>query len=207
MISRLLHLVVATTLATATASAGDMAHCHMTPKTATTTVAPASAASVTSIPDVKVTTQDGRTVSFYSDLIKDKVVAVNFIFTSCTTVCPPMGALFGNLQKQNADHVGKDLFLVSVSIDPTVDTVERLKTWSQKFGARPGWTLVTGSKDDITRILKAMNVYVPSFVDHQPVTVIGNDATGQWKRSYGFTSAAKLTALIDSVRGTREKAE
>jgi protein SCO1 len=152
--------------------------------------APAAAAA-TSIPDVKVVTQDGRTVDFYSDLIKGKVVAVNFVFTTCTTVCPPLGATFGRLQDAH-----KGAHLVSVSIDPEVDTPARLKTWSQKFGARPGWTLVTGKKDDIVRILKAMNAYSADFANHQPVTVLGNDATGTWKRSYGFTPASKLAVML-----------
>lgn len=159
--------------------------------------APAAAAAST-IPDVKVITQDGKTVDFYSDLIKGKVVAVNFVFTSCTTVCPPLGAMFGKLQEQHA-RIGKDEHLVSISIDPEVDTPERLKAWSKKFGARPGWTLVTGKKDDITRILKAMNAYSPDYANHQPVTLVGNDATGTWKRSYGFTTAAKLAVMLDEV--------
>ena len=161
---------------------------------------PATAASST-IPDLKVVTQDGKTVNFYSDLIKGKVVAVNFVFTSCTTVCPPLGAMFGKLQEQHADRVGRDEHLVSISIDPEVDTPERLKAWSKKFGARPGWTLVTGKKDDIVRILKAMNAYSADFANHQPVTIVGNDATGTWKRSYGFTTAAKLAVMLDELRG------
>ena len=158
-------------------------------------------AAESSIPDVKVTTQDGRTVNFYSDLIKGKVVAVNFVFTSCTTVCPPMGAIFGKLQEQHAGRIGKDEYLISVSIDPEVDTPARLKAWGKKFGARPGWTLVTGKQADITRILKAMNAYSPDYVNHQPVTIVGNDATGTWKRSYGFATAAKLGAMLDELRG------
>lgn len=171
------------------------AHCH--------TVGAAASAKlsvVSAIPNVKVKTQDGRTLDFYDDLIKGKVVAVNFVFTTCTTVCPPMGALFGNLQERNRHRLGKDLHLVSVSIDPVVDTPERLKAWGAKFGARPGWTLVTGDKDDITRLMKAMNAYTSNPQNHQPVTLIGNDATGEWKRSYGFTSAAKLTAMVEEVR-------
>ena len=153
------------------------------------------ATAATTIPDVKVITQDGRTVDFYSDLVKGKVVAVNFVFTSCSTVCPAMGAIFGKLQEQRADA-----HLVSVSIDPEVDTPAKLKTWSAKFGARPGWTLVTGKKDDITRLLKALNAYSPDYVNHQPVTLLGNDATGTWKRSYGFTSAAKLAAMMEELQ-------
>jgi protein SCO1/2 len=157
----------------------------------------AAATTASTIPDLKVVTQDGKTVNFYSDLIKGKVVAVNFVFTSCTTVCPPLGAMFGKLQEQHANRIGKDEHLVSISIDPEVDTPERLKAWSKKFGARPGWTLVTGKKDDIVRILKAMNAYSADYANHQPVTLVGNDATGTWKRSYGFTTAAKLAVMLD----------
>jgi len=153
------------------------------------------ATSATTIPDVKVITQDGRTVNFYSDLIKGKVVAVNFVFTSCSTVCPAMGAIFGKLQEQRADA-----HLVSVSIDPEGDTPAKLKAWSRKFGARPGWTLVTGKQDDITRLLKALNAFSADYVNHQPVTLLGNDATGTWKRSYGFTSATKLAAMMEELQ-------
>ena len=196
--TRIAALTAACSLFLSTANAAEpTAACHASAK------ATAAAASVNTqrpaIPDVKVTTQDGEHVDFYQDLIKGKVVAVNFVFTTCTTVCPPMGALFSNLQKQNGDRLGKDIHLVSVSIDPTVDTPQRLKAWGAKFGARDGWTLVTGKKSEITTLLKAMNVYVANFQDHQPVTLLGNDATGEWKRSYGFTSAAKLTAMLDDI--------
>lgn len=190
--------ILLTTAAVArAATACDMHHAHH----ATTAPPKTTARAVHDIPDVKVKTQDGRTVSFYSDLLKGRLVAVNFVYTSCTTVCPPMGALFGSLQKQNP---GADVHLISVSIDPANDTPERLAKWSQKFGARPGWTLVTGSKDDITKLLKAMDVYVPNFADHQPVTLIGNDATGEWKRTYGFSSAAKLAQMIAEVRSHKD---
>ncbi len=174
-----------------TAAFADACELH---KAGTKHESPAAAANTTSIPDLKVTTQDGKTVNFYSDLIKGKVVAVNFVFTSCTTVCPPLGAIFGKLQERQPNAQ-----LISVSIDPDVDTPERLKTWSRKFGARPGWTLVTGKKDDIVRILKAMNAYSPDFANHQPVTLVGNDATGTWKRSYGFTTAAKLSVMLKEL--------
>lgn len=173
-----------------TAGVAEGQSCHTAAPTK-----PVSATATSQIPDVKVTTQDGRTVDFYSDLIKGKVVAVNFVFTSCSTVCPPMGAIFGKLQERRADA-----HLVSVSIDPEVDTPAKLKAWGRKFGAKPGWTLVTGKKDDIVRILKAMNAYSPDYVNHQPVTLLGNDATGTWKRSYGFTSATKLAAMLEELQ-------
>lgn len=178
------------------ARSASRAACHSAPVRAAT---PAGERAM-SIADVKVTTQDGRIVDFYSDLVKDKVVAVNFVFTSCTTVCPPMGAIFGQLQKLNAEHVGKDLHLISVSIDPVVDSPQRLEAWRARFGKPEGWTLVTGDEREITRLLKSMNVYVPNFQNHQPVTLIGNDASGSWRRSYGFTTAARLTSWIEEIR-------
>jgi len=180
------------------AAAGVAQHEHHQHKLSASTAA-TNAIERLNIPDVMVRTQDGRTVHFYRDLIQGKVVAVNFIFTTCTTVCPPMGALFGQLQEAERERLGRDLFLISVSIDPVVDTPERLAAWGKKFGAKPGWTLVTGDKEDITTILKAMGVYVPSFQDHQPVTLIGNDSAGAWRRVYGFATARKLASLIDEV--------
>src|ERR1041384_6287974 len=79
------------------------------------------------IPDVKVLDQDGNARHFYTDLIKDKTVAINFIFTNCTTICPPLAATFARLQKEMGDKVGRDVHLISISVDPLTDTPERLK--------------------------------------------------------------------------------
>lgn len=90
------------------------------------------------IPDVTLVDQEGEEVHFYSDLVADKVVAMNFIFTTCTTVCPPMGAIFGKLQQDLGERAGRDVHLISVTVDPVTDTPDRLKAWSERFGARPG---------------------------------------------------------------------
>jgi protein SCO1 len=151
------------------------------------------------IPDVSVVDQDGKPVRFYSDLVKGKVVAVNFVFTTCTTICPPMGANFAKLQKLLGERAGEDVHLISVSVDPTTDTPERLKAWGQKFGAGPGWTLVTGNRDEVVRLLKALGVYTPDINDHSPLVLVGNDAKGQWTRAYGLAAPAKVAELIDGL--------
>lgn len=151
------------------------------------------------IPDVSVVDQDGNPVRFYSDLVKGKVVAVNFVFTTCTTICPPMGASFAKLQKILGDRAGKDVHLISVSVDPATDTPERMKVWGQKFGAAPGWTLVTGDRNEITRLLKALGVYTADINDHSPLVLVGNDAKGEWTRAYGLAAPAKVAELIDGV--------
>ncbi|HEX2642390.1 MAG TPA: SCO family protein [Thermoanaerobaculia bacterium] len=159
------------------------------------------------IPDVSLVDQDGRPVHFYSDLIQGRVVAVNFIFTSCTTICPPMGATFGQVQKLLGDRAGRDVRLISVSVDPATDTPERMKAWGQRFGAGPGWTLVTGSRDEVTRLLKALGAYTPSINDHSPLVLIGNDARGDWTRAYGLAAPAKLVELIDAAAPAAKAAQ
>ena len=158
---------------------------------------------IPTIPDVEVVTQDGKTVHFYSDLVKGNVVAVNFIFTNCKTICPVLGAMFTNLQKQG----GRGVRLISVSIDPTVDTPLRLKAWSGKFGAGPSWTLVTGKQADIDRIVKAFGAYTSQPQEHLPITIIGSDVTGVWTRNYGFLSSAEMSAVIARATDGAQKAE
>jgi len=151
------------------------------------------------IPDVRVLDQDGKAVRFYTDLVKDRVVAVNFVFTTCTTICPPMGANFAKLQKLLGDRAGRDVHLISVSVDPATDTPERMKAWAQKFGAGPGWTLVTGDREEVTRLLKSLGVYTANISDHSPLVLLGNDARHQWTRAYGLAAPAKLAELIGDM--------
>ena len=152
-----------------------------------------------SIPDVPVLTQDGKSVHFYSDLVKGNVVAVNFIYTNCKTICPILSAMFVNLQKQGDNGV----HLISVSIDPTVDTPTRLKSWAAKFGGGASWTLVTGKQADIDQIVKAFGAWTPTPQDHLPITIVGSDATNVWTRNYGFLSSAELTSLIGRAKETQ----
>jgi len=155
------------------------------------------------IPDVPVLTQDGQRVRFYSDLVKGNAVAVNFIFTNCKTICPMLSGMFTNLQKQNA----REVRLISVSIDPTVDTPRRLKEWGAKFHPGPSWTFVTGRQADIDQILKAFGAYTSQPQDHLPITIVGSDATGVWTRNYGFLSGPELASVVARVTGAAQKKE
>jgi protein SCO1 len=151
------------------------------------------------IPDVQLLDQDGRQVRFYSDLIRGKVVAVNFVFTSCTAICPPMGGIFGKVRAQLGERAGRDVHLISVSVDPATDTPARLKEWGARFGAGPGWTLVTGPRDEIVRVLKAFGAYNADINDHTPQVILGDDARGEWTRAYGLAPPAKILELIGKV--------
>ena len=151
------------------------------------------------VPDVALIDQDGKPVRFYSDLVRGKVVMINFVFTTCTTICPPMGATFGKVQELLGERAGRDVHLISVSVDPATDTPERMKAWGKKFGAGPGWTLVTGARDTVVQLLKALGSYTPNLNDHTPLVLVGNDPAGGWTRAYGLAAPAKLVELIDRV--------
>jgi cytochrome oxidase Cu insertion factor (SCO1/SenC/PrrC family) len=160
-----------------------------------------------SIPDLALLDQDGREIHFYSDLVKGKVVVIQFIFTTCTTICPPLGATFARVQKELGERAGRDVRLISVSVDPTVDTPERLKAWGEKFHAAEGWTFVTGPKPQIDGLLRALGAAAASREDHTPTILIGNDATGQWTRAYGLAKPSQLVQLInDAIEGRLESA-
>ncbi len=160
---------------------------------------PAAVDQTLHVADVPVVTQDGERVRFVSDLVADKVVVMNFVFTSCTTICPPMGAHFGHLQKLLGDALGRDVRLISVSVDPTTDTPARLKAWGQRFGAGDGWTLVTGSKTGIDELLKSLQVFTPDFANHAPVVLVGSEKSGVWKRVYGLAPPQSIVALVEEI--------
>ncbi len=151
------------------------------------------------IPDVEVLDQDGNALHFYRDLIKDKTVAINFIFTNCTTICPPLAATFARVQKEMGDKVGKDVHFISISVDPLTDTPERLKAWGAKFKAGAGWTFVTGEKQEMDKLLNALGAAVSKREDHTPALIIGNDAKGVWTRTYGLAKTGQIVGLILDV--------
>jgi cytochrome oxidase Cu insertion factor (SCO1/SenC/PrrC family) len=157
-----------------------------------------TAASSLQIPDVRVSDQSGNQINFYSDLVKGKTVAINFIFTTCTTICPPLTATFRRVQ-QDLKTKAVDAQLISVSVDPTIDTPERLRDYAAKFRAEPGWTFVTGSKSEIDSLLQALGVAVANKNDHTPTILIGNDAAKYWTRAYGLSSPTALIKTITEV--------
>jgi cytochrome oxidase Cu insertion factor (SCO1/SenC/PrrC family) len=160
-----------------------------------------------SIPDVPVYDQNNRRLNFYTDLVKGKTVAINFIFTTCTTICPPLTATFRRVQQTLGERVGRDVELISISVDPTTDVPERLKEFSAKFKAGPGWTFVTGSKPEIDRLLSALGGYVPDRNDHTPMVLIGNEAAGFWTRTYGLAPASQIAGIVTDAAGKNRAAQ
>src|SRR5437764_1381227 len=123
------------------------------------------------IPETAVQDQDGQRLSFYSDLVKGHTVAINFVFTSCATICPVLAANFRQVQKELGESPGR-VRLISVSVDPATDTPERLKRFAAQYHAGPGWSLVTGDKTEIDSLLGALGVTVQNKLEHTPMVLI-----------------------------------
>ena len=150
------------------------------------------------IPNTRILDQNGKQLNFYDDLIKGKTVAINFIFTTCTTVCPPLTATFRKVQQTAAER-GLDVKLVSVSVDPAVDTPERLRAFAEKFKVDQGWTFITGDKGEIDSLLQSLGVSVANKNDHTPMILIGNDTVDYWTRAYGLSPPSRLIELISEA--------
>jgi len=151
------------------------------------------------VPDLELLDQNGRKIHFYTDLVKGQTVVINFIFTTCTTICPPLGATFARVQKELGDKVGRDVRFISISVDPATDTPERLKAWGEKFHAGDGWTFVTGNKPQVDELLRALGASSARREDHSPTILIGNDAHGTWTRTYGLANTSKLVQIINEA--------
>ncbi len=159
------------------------------------------ASGLRTIPDIEVQDQNGQTLHFYSDLVKGKIVAVNFLFTGCSTICPQLGASSAALAKQLAAKNDDRFRVISISFDPGADTPERLREWSAHFGSTPGWTLVTGKRRDIDTLLRALQVYTADKNLHSGNFLLGNEAAGEWRRIGGTVSPEKLVQTLDELAG------
>jgi protein SCO1/2 len=113
-----------------------------------------------------------------------------------------MGATFARVQKELGERVGRDVHLISVSVDPITDTPQRLEAWAGRFGAGPGWTLVTGSKPNVDRLLKGLQVFTADYTQHSPTVLVGNDGANHWMRAYGLAPPDQLARLIETVAAT-----
>lgn len=156
--------------------------------------------SAAKIPHARVLDQNGNQLNFYTDLIKGKSVAINFVFTTCTAICPSLTATFHKVQ-QEARARRVNVQLISVSVDPTIDTPERLQEFAKKFKAEPGWTFVTGDKAEIDSLLQALGVAITNKNDHTPMVLIGNEVADQWTRAYGLSSPKTIVDLIVAASG------
>ncbi|MBW2705467.1 MAG: SCO family protein [Deltaproteobacteria bacterium] len=153
--------------------------------------------------DLELMTQDRKRVKFKSEVIADKLVAMTFIYTTCTTVCPVYNTIFTQLQDLLGQRLGKDVVLVTMTLDPARDVPRRMKKEANKFGAKPGWIYLTGKKQNVDQVLRGLDAYFPDFTQHPPMAIVGDGKTGTWKRFNGFPQPEHLLAMIDELKAAR----
>lgn len=150
-----------------------------------------------SIPDVLVRDHQGRKVRFYSDLIKDKVVVLNFFYTSCTYTCTMQGKTFSKLQSLLGDRMGKSVYLVSVTTDPVKDKHKQLQAWARRYQLKAGWTLVTGDGSEINKLVVHLTGSSATAGMHLPVTFVVNDRKGTWITSTEIVAPEQLLKTVN----------
>jgi protein SCO1 len=143
------------------------------------------------MPDVMLVNQDGKKVQFKSFVKQGKVVVLDFIFGTCTTICPVLSASFVSFQNRLGPDSGK-VQLISISIDPEHDTPKVLKAYLKKFRARPGWDFLTGNRDNINRVMRAFDAYTADKMAHFPLTFVYSPVQDRWFRIDGLTGTSEL---------------
>ena len=149
--------------------------------------------------DVLLTDQDGKPVRFYSDVLQGKTVVVESFFSSCTGTCPIMNATFAKIQNAVGDRLGKDVFLVSITVDAENDTPAKLKEYAGRMKARPGWMFLTGDKKNVDQALHKLGLGVEARENHKNLFIVGNEPKGLWKKVFGLGKPDEIVGIVQGV--------
>ncbi len=155
--------------------------------------------------NVPVTTQDGQTLRFYDDVMKGKILLINFFFTGCDDVCPLATDNLVRVQELLGDRVGKDIFFVSISLQPEHDTPEIMAAYAKAHGVGPGWVFLTGQKDDIELLRHRLGFWdIDPNVDADPEQHLGtvriaNEPMHRWAMSPSLLSPTGLVRAVHRV--------
>ncbi|MFQ5451824.1 MAG: SCO family protein [Nitrospinaceae bacterium] len=146
--------------------------------------------------NLELVTQEGRPIRFYDDILKDKVVLIDFIFTHCEHACPANSQIFSQVQSALADQMEEKLRLVSISVDPKRDTPRALTEFASQFDAGKGWTFLTGKKENLDKIIKKLGQFNQDVEAHSPMFILGNVKTGHWRIVRGNFPPQGLVTLL-----------
>lgn len=156
-------------------------------------------------PNHVVKSHEGKSYRFYDDLVKDKIVVVNFIYTNCPDICGLQTARMAIVQDLLGDRLGKDIFIYSISLDPVRDTPKVLRDYATAFGAKKGWLFLTGESEKLHQVRYKLGERSRSLAEHRNDAVLGNDKTGEWGRSSIMSNLKVLTKeILDMDPATRK---
>jgi protein SCO1/2 len=149
--------------------------------------------------DVLLVNQNNQQLRLYSDLLQGKVVVISSFMATCTSACPPKNRNLEKIQAAAGTRLGKDVLILSISVDPVTDTPERLKEYAKIYHAKPGWHFLSGKKENVDWALYKIGQYVPDKENHVNIIVMGNEPTGLWKKAFGLAAADELIKTFESV--------
>lgn len=153
---------------------------------------------------VALLNQYGEKVTLKDEVIGNRIAVVSFAYTTCTTVCPVVSAIFSQVYKKLNDSMGKDVELVTITVDPNRDTPARLLAYAKKHGGGKGWSWLTGDKDNVTAALTAFGAYTVNFEDHPAMILIGDAQQNRWYRYYGFSSPEDIASKVKELLQQRK---
>lgn len=151
-------------------------------------------------PDVTLINQHGEHVKLTELVNQDQPVLLDFIYATCTTICPILSASYSNLQRKLGDQ-SESIQMISISIDPEHDHPQVMKEYLERYQAKEGWSFLTGSRQDIDTVMHAYDAYVSNKMSHYPLTLIKAPDQEQWVRLYGLIGTKELTGEIEKLYG------
>lgn len=158
------------------------------------------------VPDVTLIDQHGREIDFREAMLGDRPVFIEFIFATCTTICPVLSAGFASMQRKLGDD-REEVLLVSITIDPEHDGPEELRQYLDRYGAKSGWDFYTGTREDIDRVMRSFDAYVPDKMSHRPLTFVHGPGRDAWVKIDGFAGSKDLMEELERAGGDDEKGE
>lgn len=145
------------------------------------------------LPSAELIGADGKTVNLHKLLAEDRPVMLNFIYTSCTTVCPILSATLSKANQSLGENDPKPL-MISISIDPEYDTPDRLREYAERYNADENWHFLTGKLETVVELQRAFSAYYGNKLNHKPISFLRQGPEQPWIRLQGFTTSAELVA-------------
>jgi protein SCO1 len=159
--------------------------------------------------DIQLVDVDGRTMRFKSEAVGNRIVVVGFIYTSCTTICPVTSVMLGKVQERLIEKLGeqfgRDVKLITLTVDPATDTPERLKDYAANFGSPAGWLWLTGEKPQVDRVLVGLGAYAADFTRHSGAILVGDGRNGDWMRFYGLPNPPDVVDRVEQLLAARSR--
>jgi protein SCO1/2 len=146
--------------------------------------------------DAQVMTHEGRQLRFYSDILKDKRVLINFFYTNCPTAPPGMARLF-KVQSLLGDELGTSILLISISVDPERDSLEALQEYAGRYNPKKGWLFLTGNAEALNLINRKLGNTLRLPEGHLRLFLLGNLETGHWMK---MLESAPPISIVDGLR-------